>query len=55
MGSEFIEPSRPLGSSNADVFGRWLGHSGEELAAYRANGVIGPPMAQTERQRDDAA
>jgi formyl-CoA transferase len=37
-----IEPSTPLGSSNAAIFGEWLGHSAEELAAYRANGVIGP-------------
>jgi formyl-CoA transferase len=36
-----IEPSRPLGSGNDAVFGDWLGHSKEELAAYKAEGVIG--------------
>jgi len=36
-----IEPSLPLGASNDAVFGDWLGHSKEELAAYRAEGVIG--------------
>jgi formyl-CoA transferase len=35
-----IEPSRPLGASNEEVFGDWLGHSKEELAAFRAQGVI---------------
>ena len=35
-----IEPSVPLGSSNNDVFGDWLGHSREELATYKAQGVI---------------
>src|SRR5258705_11587148 len=37
-----IEPSRPLGAGNDEVFGDWLGHSIEELAAYNADGVIGP-------------
>jgi len=37
-----IEPSRPLGAGNDEVFGDWLGHSREELAAYHADGVIGP-------------
>jgi formyl-CoA transferase len=36
-----IEPSLPLGASNDAVFGKWLGHSEQELAAYRAEGVIG--------------
>ncbi len=36
-----IEPSRPLGGGNDEVFGDWLGHSKEELAAYEADGVIG--------------
>jgi formyl-CoA transferase len=36
-----IEPSLPLGASNDAVFGEWLGHSEEELAAYKAEGVIG--------------
>jgi len=37
-----IEPSRPLGAGNDEVFGDWLGHSREELAAYRVDGVVGP-------------
>jgi formyl-CoA transferase len=36
-----IEPSLPLGASNDAVFGKWLGHSDQELAAYKAQGVIG--------------
>lgn len=36
-----LEPSLPLGESNDAVFGEWLGHSEEELAAYKAEGVIG--------------
>lgn len=36
-----IEPSLPLGASNDAVFGDWLGHSEEELAAYKAEDVIG--------------
>jgi CoA:oxalate CoA-transferase len=36
-----IEPSLPLGASNDVIFGDWLGHSSEELAAYRADGIIG--------------
>ncbi len=35
-----IEPSLPLGASNDAVFGKWLGHSAKELAAYKAEGVI---------------
>lgn len=35
-----LEPSQPLGASNDAVFGGWLGHTAEELAAYRAEGVI---------------
>lgn len=35
-----IRPSLPLGASNAAVFGEWLGHSEEELAGYKAEGVI---------------
>jgi CoA:oxalate CoA-transferase len=35
-----IEPSKPLGASNAQVYGEWLGHSAEELAAFKAAGVI---------------
>jgi CoA:oxalate CoA-transferase len=37
-----IEPSLPLGASNDSIFGDWLGHSKQELAAFRAQGVIGP-------------
>jgi CoA:oxalate CoA-transferase len=40
-----IEPSLPLGASNKEVFGAWLGHTPEQLAAYRAEGVIGPEIA----------
>lgn len=36
-----IEPSRSLGAANDEVFGAWLGHSEEELAALKAEGVIG--------------
>ena len=35
-----IQPSLPLGAGNAAVFGEWLGHTPEELAAYKAKGVI---------------
>jgi CoA:oxalate CoA-transferase len=35
-----IQPSLPLGASNTEVFGDWLGHSSEELASYRAEGAI---------------
>ena len=35
-----IEPSLPLGAANDRVIGEWLGHSDDELAAYRAQGVI---------------
>jgi CoA:oxalate CoA-transferase len=35
-----IEPSLPLGASNAQVFGGWLGHSPEELAGFKAAGAI---------------
>jgi formyl-CoA transferase len=36
-----LEPSRPLSASNDEIFGVWLGHSEKELAAYKAEGVIG--------------
>jgi CoA:oxalate CoA-transferase len=39
-----IEPSLPLGSSNHDVFGDWLGHSRAELSKFEADGVIGVPQ-----------
>ena len=35
-----LSPSRPLGADNAAVYGDWLGHSAEELAAFRRDGVI---------------
>jgi formyl-CoA transferase len=35
-----IEPSLPLGACNEQVFGEWLGHSAEELATLKADGVI---------------
>lgn len=35
-----IEPSLPLGASNDAVFGAWLGHSEEELAKLKDDGVI---------------
>ena len=35
-----IEPSLPLGASNGAVFGNWLGHSPQDLATYKAEGVI---------------
>jgi CoA:oxalate CoA-transferase len=35
-----IVPSLPLGASNDEVFGDWLGHSRDELVAYKAHGVI---------------
>jgi formyl-CoA transferase len=36
-----LEPSLPLGAGNDTVFGEWLGHSQTELAALKAEGVIG--------------
>ena len=35
-----IEPSLPLGASNEQVFGQWLGHTAQELEEWRARGVI---------------
>lgn len=35
-----IQPSLPLGASNQSVFGDWLGHSAQELATLKAEGVI---------------
>jgi hypothetical protein len=35
-----IEPSLPLGSSNAAVYGEWLGYTPQELAEMKAEGVI---------------
>ena len=36
-----LEPSRPLGSSNDEIFGEWLGHCEQELSAWKREGVIG--------------
>jgi len=36
-----IRPSLPLGAGNDAIFGDWLGHSNEELALWRSEGVIG--------------
>lgn len=35
-----IQPSLPLGASNDEVYGSWLGHSPEELQALKTEGVI---------------
>jgi formyl-CoA transferase len=35
-----LKPSSRLGGDNAAVFGEWLGHSAEELAAFARDGVI---------------
>ncbi|MNL68719.1 hypothetical protein D3C87_1934910 [compost metagenome] len=35
-----IKPSLPLGASNDDVYGDWLGYSEAELAELKSNGVI---------------
>ena len=35
-----LEPSLPLASRNDQIFGEWLGHSPEEIAALRAAKVI---------------
>jgi formyl-CoA transferase len=49
-----IEPSLPLGASNDDIFGRWLGHSKDELATLRAEGVIGKTAEATDHAGEDA-
>jgi len=35
-----LEPSRPLGACNDEVFGQWLGHTPQELQALREQGAI---------------
>ena len=35
-----IEPSLPLGASNDEVYGTWLGHTPEELQVLKTEGVI---------------
>ncbi len=35
-----LEPSSPLGGDNSAIYGDWLGHSAEELAALKRDGVI---------------
>jgi len=50
-----IEPSVPLGSSNDAVYGKWLGHSEQELAAYKAAGVFGRSEEKSTTSRADGA
>jgi formyl-CoA transferase len=50
-----IEPSLPLGASNHAVFGEWLGHSEEELAAFAAGGVIGKSGEQSPTPKEAQA
>lgn len=35
-----LRPSHELGADNSSVFGEWLGHSDEELAAFERDGVV---------------
>lgn len=35
-----LEPSLPLGASNQQVFGQWLGYTASEIEDWRARGVI---------------
>jgi formyl-CoA transferase len=35
-----IKPSRPLGNANEEVFGKWLGHSPEDLERLEGEGII---------------
>jgi len=35
-----IQPSLPLGASNAEIYGEWLGRSEEDLERMKKNGVI---------------
>jgi len=35
-----LQPSAKLGQDNRTIFGTWLGHSDEELAALTEEGVI---------------
>ena len=35
-----LEPHKPLGACNDDIFGTWLGHSAEELAQMKKDNVI---------------
>jgi len=44
-----IEPSLPLGASNDEIVGGWLGHSDAEIAAFRGDGVIGPSPSDDSR------
>jgi len=50
-----IEPSVPLGSSNNAVYGKWLGHTEQELAAYKAAGVFGSSEETSMTSRADGA
>ncbi len=44
-----IEPSLQLGASNDEIVGGWLGHSDAEVAAFRADGVIGASSSDDSR------
>lgn len=35
-----LEPHLPLGAKNDEIYGEWLGHSKEEIARMKADGVI---------------
>ena len=41
-----LEPSLPLGASNAQVFGHWLGYSVKDLEQLKVEGVISQSNAQ---------
>jgi CoA:oxalate CoA-transferase len=49
-----LEPSRPLGAANEEIFGRWLGRSEDELKALKAEGVIGYSEDETALKADSA-
>lgn len=40
VGRRTLEPSLPLGASNDEVLGEWLGHSADEIAEWRSNETI---------------
>ena len=44
-----LEPSLPLGASNDEIVGAWLGHSDAEIAAFKAGGVIGTSSGDDSR------
>jgi CoA:oxalate CoA-transferase len=49
-----IEPSLPLGASNDEVFGQMLGHSPQELAQMREQGVIGRSPEPADHVAEDS-